>query len=1086
MNVLGWAVNLFGQNPIPASGAIDVIAVRQPDGSINCSPFHVKLGTTCKKGDKKVVKLKVDGREVNVLMRLGPAGEAFFLKRTKMVEKKDGQGLPDEPPQVETESSAILSVLDPLLPPPTEEAKQRRRSLSEGHTLSSPVIGSGPASHAQGFSGRRDRSVSDMSRYESFVPSGEIVIEECDVKKEYLVDRKESQVDITTISTINTEITLPENEASSLIDQMAKAPPEQSWIWRWGYLPVKSASNLQMLNSEHGEIVAEGKHPSRSKNPMTDVAEGRAVPEVRETFDDWQERTSFRDENFVDIDPLDSSLTQNEALSSISIRKFDASMTASGKHSNIEHFHHPECRENASPKPKLVEPLEKSTAMHRFRALSLCGDLLSGENAPRSSNELLELLYTHRISEDMFLTQGKSVLIDPRLVIIADDYLLNIQLMSDILIATGNDPFAILSDDFVAPALTISDSGVHQALLRLQEKSRSEQTDLPSWLGKHISEWNVSNVEEERLYTSPAGMTHNPHSQLSLEYFTPASSQSMDDLQASHYLSCNKLDEGKVESVEDFKSWSNAGIGWKESFTDLAEAFRLHQLLNINIDPKRDEIHVSKDCLDGQSADQDDYFFHHHYEDQQELDSSDPPGLTSLVREEEAVLERVLGEVQEVSLSLEKDVIMPDRLEAIPVVSSPDKDIIEGETDNDQLSLQDIAYEDIFPGPPDGDFYESDTDSFLSHSVEGGEEESGNNLDSRGKSSLSSLSFFTNKNQKSDIQGDGKTEELSSSLTAKRLRFRSYRYKKVLIPSKEQLDQLDLRDNRNQLAFELVGSPSLTTQLYLWPAESKIVVVDIGCVFMDIRPAAGAGMWSSILDYGKAYRGPRYNSEAISFLNKLSERGYRILYFCDGTLPNGIGINMPFLDTIQTSKGLRLPQGPIFKSPASLIQAFGPTRTEVFKAAALRGVRSLFPSAFSPFYAAFVSRESDVVAFDRNAFPTGRIFLVDKEGKLRRILVNRSQSQTFKELAEIIEHQFPKLQGAPSISSLSVVSPASPNNNVKPRADTQETLLPLPIQQEQTELSQYPATPSSKVIIQEESYSDYSFWKMPLPSLDEL
>lgn len=674
-----------------------------------------------------------------------------------------------------------------------------------------------------GFSGRRDRSVSDMSRYESFVPSGEVVIEECDMKKECLVDGKESQVNISTISTINTEMTLPENEPSTLIDQMAKAPPEQSWIWRWGYLPVKSASNLQLLNNDHGEIIAEGKHPSRSKSHITDVAEGRAVPEVRETVDDWQERTSFRDESFIDMDPQDSSLIQNEALSSVGIRKFNASMTASGKHSNTELFHHPECRENASPKPKLVESLEKPAVLHRFRALSLCGDLLSGEKAPRTSNELLELLYTHRISEDMFLTQGKSVLTDPRLVIIADDYLLNIQLMSDILVATGNDPFAILSDDYVAPALTISDSGVHQALLRLQEKSRSEQTDLPSWLGMHISEWNVSTVEEERISGTP-GMTHNPHSQVSLEYFTPASSQSMDDLQTSHYLSCNKLDEGnKVESVEDFKSWSNAGIGWKESFTDLAEAFRLHQLLSINIDPKHDEMYA-KNCLDGPSADQDDYFFHHHFEDQQELDSSDPPGLTSVVREEEGVLERVLGEAPEVSLSLKKDVSMPDRLEAIPVVSSPDKDIIEGETDNDQLSLQDIAYEDIFPGPPDGDFYESDTDSFLSHSVEGGEEESGNNLDTIGKSSLSSLSFFRKKSQSLETQGDGKTEDASSSLTAKRLRFRSYRYKKVLIPSKEQLDQLGLSDNRNQLAFELVGSPSLSTQLYLWPADSKIVV----------------------------------------------------------------------------------------------------------------------------------------------------------------------------------------------------------------------------------------------------------------------
>lgn len=97
MNVLGWAANLWGNNAALPSGAIDVIAVRQPDGSLICSPFHVKLGRSCKKGEKKLVKLRVNGKEVDVCMRLGPAGEAFFLKKVHDIEKLDEDSLIEAP-----------------------------------------------------------------------------------------------------------------------------------------------------------------------------------------------------------------------------------------------------------------------------------------------------------------------------------------------------------------------------------------------------------------------------------------------------------------------------------------------------------------------------------------------------------------------------------------------------------------------------------------------------------------------------------------------------------------------------------------------------------------------------------------------------------------------------------------------------------------------------------------------------------------------------------------------------------------------------------------------------------------------------
>ena len=66
------------------SGAIDVVAIRDTTGNISCSPFHVKLNRARKRGDpNRIVNLAVNGKDVSLSMKLGAAGEAFFVERTR-------------------------------------------------------------------------------------------------------------------------------------------------------------------------------------------------------------------------------------------------------------------------------------------------------------------------------------------------------------------------------------------------------------------------------------------------------------------------------------------------------------------------------------------------------------------------------------------------------------------------------------------------------------------------------------------------------------------------------------------------------------------------------------------------------------------------------------------------------------------------------------------------------------------------------------------------------------------------------------------------------------------------------------------
>ncbi|KAJ4421894.1 lipin Ned1 [Gnomoniopsis sp. IMI 355080] len=70
-------------NPSTLSGAIDVICVEGHDGTLSCSPFHVRFGkfSLLRPSDKKV-EFRVNGKKQDYAMKLGDGGEAFFVFET--------------------------------------------------------------------------------------------------------------------------------------------------------------------------------------------------------------------------------------------------------------------------------------------------------------------------------------------------------------------------------------------------------------------------------------------------------------------------------------------------------------------------------------------------------------------------------------------------------------------------------------------------------------------------------------------------------------------------------------------------------------------------------------------------------------------------------------------------------------------------------------------------------------------------------------------------------------------------------------------------------------------------------------------
>ncbi|XP_015265824.1 PREDICTED: phosphatidate phosphatase LPIN3 [Gekko japonicus] len=83
--VLGTVKELYkGLNPATLTGCIDVIVVRQPDGSLLCSPFHVRFGKLrVLRSTEKVVDIEINGEPVDLHMKLGDNGEAFFVEKSE-------------------------------------------------------------------------------------------------------------------------------------------------------------------------------------------------------------------------------------------------------------------------------------------------------------------------------------------------------------------------------------------------------------------------------------------------------------------------------------------------------------------------------------------------------------------------------------------------------------------------------------------------------------------------------------------------------------------------------------------------------------------------------------------------------------------------------------------------------------------------------------------------------------------------------------------------------------------------------------------------------------------------------------------
>ncbi|KYO03151.1 putative HAD superfamily protein [Plasmodium gaboni] len=246
--------------------------------------------------------------------------------------------------------------------------------------------------------------------------------------------------------------------------------------------------------------------------------------------------------------------------------------------------------------------------------------------------------------------------------------------------------------------------------------------------------------------------------------------------------------------------------------------------------------------------------------------------------------------------------------------------------------------------------------------------------------------------------------ELSKRSSVRRSQDRiRVRYRKSLRPTSEQLQSLNLKEGANTITFlvtsSLQGTKSITGNIYLWKKNAKIVISDVD----------GTITKSTVLGHIMPIVGKDWSHVGVSQLfNKINKNGYHILYLTARAIGQADSTR-EYLFRLKKNDNNKLPDGPLILSPDRLFPSFKreviDKKPYIFKIAALRDIRNLFPLNHNPFYAAFGNTESDHRAYISVGVPEAKVFIIDNRGIVHH--VNSTYAKTYETMSEITEHMFP-------------------------------------------------------------------------------
>ncbi|XP_054836232.1 phosphatidate phosphatase LPIN3 isoform X2 [Eublepharis macularius] len=262
--VFGTVKELYkGLNPATLTGCIDVIVVRQPDGSLLCSPFHVRFGKLrVLRSSEKVVDIEINGEPVDLRMKLGDNGEAFF------VEESEGK-----------KESIPLSLCTSPIPPEKNADPAARSSRETSSFYGNPSASSSDATlrkkRRRKRKARRRESSGDSTSEEQEGTESEMSLEE---KRKLLASSNSTYYSFTDVQSEGAGTLQPKGPHPFSDGEL---PPLQSLPQSCQSAP-KSDSELEIKNPEIP--LGSGAHMQWSWGRLPEVSKSERTEAIKPTM----------------------------------------------------------------------------------------------------------------------------------------------------------------------------------------------------------------------------------------------------------------------------------------------------------------------------------------------------------------------------------------------------------------------------------------------------------------------------------------------------------------------------------------------------------------------------------------------------------------------------------------------------------------------------------------------------------------------------------------------------------------------------------------------------------------------------------
>ncbi|KAG0355336.1 Lipin/Ned1/Smp2-domain-containing protein [Gamsiella multidivaricata] len=262
------------------------------------------------------------------------------------------------------------------------------------------------------------------------------------------------------------------------------------------------------------------------------------------------------------------------------------------------------------------------------------------------------------------------------------------------------------------------------------------------------------------------------------------------------------------------------------------------------------------------------------------------------------------------------------------------------------------------------------------------------------------------------------------------------RYAKTLRLTSEQLRSLNLKKGANTLTFSVTssyqGKAVCSAKLFLWDHDFQVVISDID----------GTITKSDALGHIFTMAGKDWTHTGVAKLyTDIANNGYHILYLTSRAIGQA-DYTRKYLKNVEQNN-YQLPEGPVIMSPDRLMTAFHREvimrKPEEFKMACLRDIRRLFGDR-NPFYAGFGNRITDALSYRSVNVPSSRIFTIDSGGEVKLELLS-SYKSSYLALNDLVNEIFPGKRHAPEFNDWNYWKAPLPSIEL-PMAPSHQPVLP--------------------------------------------